>query len=87
MRTLTLHTADDLVERWKRRAEELSAAEGVSGPYERGYKDGEAQAYRCAAAELMAIVAVSMELEAAHHGDPENDVAEGDVWPREGDES
>jgi hypothetical protein len=109
MRTLALHTADELAVRWKRWAEHLSAEIADSdrfvanmGDYERGYKEGRAQAYRVAAAELQALTAVSMELEAAHHGDPEpdselaarafgvpprNDVAEGNVWPREGDES
>lgn len=65
MRTLTLHTADELVERWKRRAFEL---DHPSHPDRTA-----AQAYRVCAAELMAIVAVSMELEAAHHGDPEQE--------------
>jgi hypothetical protein len=75
MRTLTVYTADALVERWKRRAVELvtdlDRLGDDLGDYERGYKEGEAQAYRCAAAELMAILAASMEMEAAHHGDPE----------------
>lgn len=65
MRTLTLHTADELAVRWKRRAVEL---EGTNA-----YEQGKAQGYRVCAAELLAIVAVSMELEAAHHGDPEVD--------------
>lgn len=67
MRTLTLHTADDLVVQWKRRAMELADTVLGAGDYEAGL----AQGYRVAAAELAAIVAVSMELEAAHHGDPE----------------
>ena len=74
MRTLTLHTADALVERWKGWAmDSQKAAEAMEGraDYNRGYEHGKAQAYRVAAAELMAICAVSMELEAAHHGDPE----------------
>ena len=74
MRTLTVHTADDLIARWKGWAMDSQvAAEAMEGRpgYNRGYEHGKAQAYRVAAAELMAIVAVSMELEATHHGDPE----------------
>jgi hypothetical protein len=71
MRTLTVHTADELVERWKRRAmdREAVAARVIIGNGD--YEMGEAQAYRCAAAELMALLAASMEMEATHHGDPE----------------
>ncbi len=75
MRTLTLHTADELVERWRRRA--VAAAENAidsaakGWDFTAGYGEGMAQGYRVAAAELLAILAASMELEAAHHGDPE----------------
>ena len=49
------------------------AAEAMEGKpgYNRGYEHGKAQAYRVCAAELQALVAVSMEMEAAHGGDPE----------------
>jgi hypothetical protein len=67
MRTLTVHTADELLTRWKRKAAELMVADTDPGLYEEGLAHG----YRVAAAELAAIVAVSMEMEAAHHGDPE----------------
>ena len=67
MRTLTVHTADELATRWKRRAMELADSCLGAGDYEAGM----AQGYRVAAAELQAICAVSMEMEAAHHGDPE----------------
>lgn len=64
MRTLTLHTAADLVERWRSKA---SVGARVGTDYDRGM----AHAYRVAATELEALCAVSMELEAAHHGDHE----------------
>ena len=64
MKTLSIHTCDELVERWKRWAEELD--DGRMGTYEAG----KAQGYRVCATELMAVISVSMELEAAHHGDP-----------------
>lgn len=64
MRTLTLHTAADLVERWRSKA---SVGARVGTDYDRGM----AHAYRVAATELEPLCAVSMELEAAHHGDPE----------------
>ena len=67
MRTLTVHTADELLARWKRRACELMVADTKPGAFEEGVAHG----YRICAAELMALVAVSMELEATHHGDPE----------------
>lgn len=83
MKTLTLHTADELLTRWKTKAHQLDlAAEGFSTAALKLPFQEAAQAYRVCAAELAAIVAVSMELEAAHHGDPDNDVAEGNVWPR-----
>lgn len=69
MRTLNVYTVDELVERWKRRAVNLADPGTVLGSGQ--YEQGQAQAYRCAAAELMAILAASMEMEAAHHGDPE----------------
>ena len=65
MRTLTVHTADELVERWKRRAIKL-----LADPTD-DYFEGMAQGYRVCAAELMGILAVAMEQEAAHHDDPE----------------
>ena len=77
MRTLTVHTADDLLTRWKEKAFrlDLSAAERdhttSQGRQLAGLDRERAQAYRVCAAELAAIVAVSMELEASHHGDPE----------------
>jgi hypothetical protein len=79
MRTLNLHTADALVTRWKKRAFDLDqrAEQGYENPHPGVARlladlDRErAQGYRVCAAELAAIVAVSMELEAAHHGDPE----------------
>jgi hypothetical protein len=73
VRTLNVYTVDELVERWKRRAMNLEDDPAGHSPYEYGYANGQAQAYRCAAAELMAILAASMEMEAAHHGDPEPD--------------
>jgi hypothetical protein len=91
MRTLTVHTADELAVRWKRKAMQLMESEDA---LESMGRNGEAlkaaaQAYRVCAVELQALLAVSMELEAAHHGDPEprNDVAEGNVWPEDGEES
>ena len=65
MRTLTVHTADELVERWKRQAIKLLADPADD------YFEGMAQGYRVCAAELMGILAVAMELEATHHGNPE----------------
>ncbi len=62
MRTLTLHTADELVERWRARAERRRTVWGDP--------DG-AHQIECCATELAAILAASMEMEAAHHGDPE----------------
>jgi hypothetical protein len=71
VRTLTLHTANELALRWKAKAARLNAdsvaAETVT---ERARLLDVATAYRACAAELDAITAVSMELEAAHHGDP-----------------
>jgi hypothetical protein len=86
MRTLTLHTADDLAVRWKRKAFELGER-AMSYPQHRigrhlAALDREAaQAYRVCATELDAIVAVSMELEAAHHGDPEPELETETVSP------
>lgn len=72
MRTLTVHTADELAVRWKRKASDLNAAARTTRtPTEAARLLDVAQAYRVCAAELDAITAVSMELEAAHHGDPE----------------
>lgn len=68
MRTLTVQTADELVERWKRRAAKLGR---ITHSTPSDYELGQSYGYRAAAAELMALVAVTMELEAAHHGDPE----------------
>jgi hypothetical protein len=64
MRTLTVYTAESLVERWKARAERLRTVYGDVGT---------AHQIECCAAELEAILAASMEMEAAHHGDPEPD--------------
>jgi hypothetical protein len=81
MRTLNVHSADELQMRWKARAMELDLR--AEGGYEQmtyaahikahmADLDRErAQAYRVCAAELAAIVAVTMEQEAIHHGDPE----------------
>lgn len=62
MRTLTVHTADELVARWRLRAERLRTEWGDVST---------AHAIDCCAVELEAILLASMELEAAHHGDPE----------------
>jgi hypothetical protein len=70
MRTLDLHTADDLAVRWKKRAAEAAASCNAGDEFD-GYYAGLAEAYRAAAAELDAVAAVTMEMEAAHHGDPE----------------
>lgn len=74
VRTLTIHTADELVTRWKAKAHQLDL-DADANPVRTSYlvDTARAQAYRVCAAELAAIVAVSMELEAAHHGDPEVD--------------
>lgn len=75
MRTLTVHTADELATRWKRRAFDLNnESRNARTTTEKARLLDVAQAYRCCAAELDAITAVSMELEAAHHGDPEPEV-------------
>lgn len=77
MRTLTLHAADELAQRWKRRASDLDRAAKSRGSDDRLARhlaalDRErAQGYRVCAAELHALVAVTMEMEAAQHGDPE----------------
>jgi hypothetical protein len=92
MRTLTVHTADELAQRWKRQAFDLDQrahrhADDSIGRMLTALDAEKAQVFRVCATELQAIVAASMEMEAAHHGDPEpdNDVAEGNVWPRIGD--
>jgi hypothetical protein len=77
MRTLTLHTADALITRWKARAHALDLEAGKRPADDRiermlaGEARAQAQALRVCAAELAAICAASMELEAAHHGDSE----------------
>jgi hypothetical protein len=72
MRTLTVQTADELAVRWKRKAFDLNAsAKEARTPTEAARLLDVAQAYRVCAAELDAITLVSMELEAAHHGDPD----------------
>ena len=82
MRTLDIHAADELVTRWKRRAFELdlSAERRPTDRIGRLLRDldrEKAQGMRVCAAELAAVVAVTMELEAAHHGDPEPDERTG----------
>jgi hypothetical protein len=72
MRTLTVHTADELAQRWRRLAHVLDGQAAETALPEAAPRIREiAQTYRVCASELMALVAVSMELEAAHHGDPE----------------
>jgi hypothetical protein len=73
MRTLNVHTADDLAVRWKRRAFDLNnEARGARTVTEKARLLDVATAYRACAAELDAITAVTMEMEATHHGDPED---------------
>jgi hypothetical protein len=78
MRTLTLHTADELAARWKRQAAELSergALRALKGGHNNrlmsDLDNQQAQTLRCCASELQALVAVSMEQAAIDHGDPE----------------
>lgn len=72
MRTLTVHTADELAVRWKRMALKLTAeAESTEVAGAGVAIRAAAEAYRVCAVELQALAAVTMELEAAHHGDPE----------------
>jgi hypothetical protein len=62
MKTLSVHTAEELIGRWRLRAERWRS----------GYNDvSTAHAIDCCAVELEAILMAHMELEAAHHGDPE----------------
>lgn len=63
MRTLTVHTADELVTRWRTGAAQRRALWGEM--------DERAHAVEICANELEAILLASVELEAAHHGDPE----------------
>jgi hypothetical protein len=76
MRTFTVHTADELVARWRAKAERSRTV----------WQDEScAHVVEVCADELEALLLASLELEAAHHGDPDALWPEaGAVWEAEG---
>lgn len=68
MRTLTVHTADELVEQWRLRALRWRVAWGDSST---------AHAVDVCAAELQGLLDAAIAAEAADHAEPHDDAANG----------